>query len=267
MNPIAQASLPIGVFDSGVGGLTVASAIRERLPGESLLYFGDTAHLPYGDKSEAAIQSFSVKITRFLLDRGIKALVIACNSASASAFHLVREFVNHDIPVLNVIDPVVAHVAAQQFAAIGLIATRRTVRSGIYAKKLAEHGRDLKSLETPLLAPMVEEGLVGSEVSQSLLKHYLANPVLQGIDSLILGCTHFPLLAGDIQKQLPALEILDSSKVTASALALELEIQGLLNNSGERKPDRFFVSDYTESFQSMAKAFFGQSLDLEQRVL
>jgi glutamate racemase len=154
-------SAPIGIFDSGIGGLTVAHAITNHLPHESIIYFGDTAHLPYGDKSEAAIQAYSIKIADVLLKRGCKVIVIACNSASSAAYELLKEYVNTQAHVLNVIDPMVDYVATHfQNKKIGLIGTKRTVQSGIYQKKITESkkGIQLSSLATPLLAPMIEEG-------------------------------------------------------------------------------------------------------------
>src|SRR4051812_49030699 len=152
---------PVGVFDSGIGGLTVAHAIRKILPGESMIYFGDTAHLPYGDKSEAAIQAYSIKIADMLLHKGCKVIVIACNSASSAAYELLKEYVHKDVRVINVIDPMVELITTQfSGKKVGLIGTKRTVQSGVYLNKIegAHKNISLKSLATPLLVPMIEEG-------------------------------------------------------------------------------------------------------------
>src|SRR5688572_28103728 len=153
-------SQPIGVFDSGIGGLTVAHAIRNHLPNESMIYFGDTAHLPYGEKSEAAIQAYSVKIADVLLKKRCKVIVIACNSASSAAYELLREYVGKNVRIINVIDPMV-QLVAESFAGkqVGLIGTKRTVQSGVYVRKINELNKNIKvhSLATPLLAPMIEE--------------------------------------------------------------------------------------------------------------
>ena len=153
-------SQPIGVFDSGIGGLTVAHAIRKLLPQESMIYFGDTAHLPYGDKSEAAIQAYSVKIADILVRKGCKVIVIACNSASSAAYELLTEYVRKDIHIINVIDPMVELVLLA-FAGkrVGLIGTKRTVQSDVYSRKIHEGKKNihLNSLATPLLAPMIEK--------------------------------------------------------------------------------------------------------------
>src|SRR5688572_28942509 len=183
-------SSPIGIFDSGIGGLTVAHAIKKALPSEDMIYFGDTAHLPYGDKSEAAIQAYSIKIADILLKKGCKVIVIACNSASSAAYELLKEYVRRDTHIINVIDPMVAYVVDHYPSKnIGLIGTKRTVQSGIYHKKLSELGKNitLHSLATPLLAPMIEEGFFNNQISHEIIAQYLADPTLQNIDALILA--------------------------------------------------------------------------------
>src|SRR5688572_3597282 len=167
---------PIGIFDSGIGGLTVAHAIKKVLPGEHMIYFGDTAHLPYGDKSEAAIQAYSVRIANVLLQKGCKVIVIACNSASSAAYELLKEYVRKDTHIINVIDPMVALVGREfQGKNIGLIGTKRTVQSGVYLKKIQElnKGITLHSLATPLLAPMIEEGFFNNQISHEIIAQYL----------------------------------------------------------------------------------------------
>src|SRR5690606_9790977 len=156
-----KASQPIGIFDSGIGGLTVASAIRRVLPNEQIIYFGDTAHMPYGDKSPEAIKYYSLKIGKFLKEKGCKVIVIACNTASSLGFQDLKDFLGDKLPIFNVIDPVVAYTAAhKEYDRIGVIATKATIRSQVYAKKLEEIIPNIKvhSLATPLLAPMIEEG-------------------------------------------------------------------------------------------------------------
>lgn len=258
---------PIGIFDSGIGGLTVAHAIRTRMPDESLLYFGDTAHLPYGDKSEAAIQAYSVKIAEVLLKRNCKVIVIACNSASSAAYELLREYVHGAVEVINVIDPMVdLIVRTQAHRKVGLIGTKRTIQSGIYASKLAarDAGVELESLATPLLVPMIEEGFFESNISHDIIHTYLGEPRLRDIDALVLGCTHYPLIKREIAAYYKdAIPILDSADVVAEALHQYLMRHGLLN-SGPRRTDHFLVSDYTESFESSTKLFFTEQVHLEQ---
>ena len=263
VNPTA----PIGIFDSGIGGLTVAHALRQRMPNESLLYFGDTAHLPYGDKSEAAIQAYSVKIADVLLKRNCKVIVIACNSASSAAYELLKEYVNHSVEVINVIDPMV-DLVVRKFAgkSVGLIGTKRTVQSGIYDKKIAERkvGIRLETVSTPLLVPMIEEGFFDNRISHDIIHEYLSDPRLTGIEALVLGCTHYPLIKTEIAAFYKnRVTVLDSSEVVAEALWLYLKGAGLLNE-GNRGQDQFLVSDFTESFEASTRLFFTQAVHLER---
>lgn len=263
-------SKPIGIFDSGIGGLTVAHAIRQLLPYEDLIYFGDTAHLPYGDKSEAAIQAYSIKIADVLLRMGCKVIVIACNSASSASYELLKEYVRADTHIINVIDPMVSLVN-ERFRGrdVGLIGTKRTVQSGVYAKKIAEARADitLHSLATPLLAPMVEEGFFNNQISHDIIAQYLSDPALNGIEALILACTHYPLIRSEISAfYKDKIPVLDSAEVVATALEKHLSEQGLLNTTREATY-RFLVSDYTEAFESSARMFFHQSVRLEKHSL
>src|SRR5688572_6958059 len=213
---------PIGIFDSGIGGLTVAHAIKNVLPQENMIYFGDTAHLPYGDKSEAAIQAYSIKIADILLKKGCKVIVIACNSASSASYELLNEYVRRDTHIINVIDPMVEYVVAQYPSKnIGLIGTKRTVQSGIYHQKISGSGKNitLHSLATPLLAPMIEEGFFNNQISHEIIAQYLADPTLQNIDALILACTHYPLIMKEIREYYKGnMTILDSSEVIAQEI-------------------------------------------------
>jgi glutamate racemase len=261
---------PIGIFDSGIGGLTVAHAIKKLLPHESMIYFGDTAHLPYGDKSEAAIQAYSIRIANILLQKGCKVIVIACNSASSAAYELLKEYVRKDTHIINVIDPMVALVT-REFPGknIGLIGTKRTVQSGVYARKIqeADPSITLHSLATPLLAPMIEEGFFNNQISHEIIAQYLSDPILQNIDGLILACTHYPLIKKEIsQFYTGKMTILDSSEVIAHALKNYLQQQDLLNPE-QKAIDNFLVSDYTESFESSARMFFHESVHLEKHQL
>ncbi|HZY80824.1 MAG TPA: glutamate racemase [Cyclobacteriaceae bacterium] len=261
---------PIGIFDSGIGGLTVADAIRQALPHESIVYFGDTAHLPYGDKSEAAIQAYSIKIADVLLRRGCKVIVIACNSASSASYELLREYVRKDAHIINVIDPMVeAVVNGFPHQKIGLIGTKRTVQSGIYGRKIGESnaGITLQTLATPLLAPMIEEGFFNNQISHEIIAQYLADPALEGIEALILACTHYPLIREEILGYYSGkMTVLDSSIVVAEALKRYLEKEHLLN-TGEKHEQHFYVSDYTEAFEAATRIFFGEKVELEKHPL
>jgi glutamate racemase len=257
---------PIGIFDSGVGGLTVAHAIKQILPGESIVYFGDTAHLPYGDKSAESITYYSRKITEFLLNHDSKVVLVACNSASASAFDaLIKEF--HDKTILvDVIDPVVDYLGTRNFRKIGVIGTKRTITSGTYDQKLHEKspGTTVVSLATPLLVPMIEEGFIFDDISNAIIRTYLSNESLAGIEALVLGCTHYPIIRNQISKFFNFnVEVIDSARTVSSILRETLEKKNLLNDSG-RVQDKFFVSDYTLFFEKIARMFFEGEINLKK---
>lgn len=261
---------PIGIFDSGIGGLTVAHAIKKALPSESMIYFGDTAHLPYGDKSEAAIQAYSVRIADVLLKKGCKVIVIACNSASSAAYELLKEYVRKDIHIINVIDPMV-DLVTNQFSGkhVGLIGTKRTVQSGVYARKTEEarKGVTIASLATPLLAPMIEEGFFNNQISHEIIAQYLSDNSLNDIEALILACTHYPLIKKEISEfYKDKMTILDSSEVVATALKKYLQQEDLLNNESNPQ-NHFLVSDYTESFEAAARLFFHEAVHLDKHPL
>lgn len=262
-------SAAIGIFDSGVGGLTVAAALRQKMPQERFIYFGDTRHAPYGDKSKATIVDLSLRITRFLQAQECKAIVIACNSASAMAAEALQERFPA-LPIFNVIDPVVAAVVAQpDWHKVGVIATRATIRSKVYARRLQRQKPDLAvaSVATPLLAAIVEEGFAQSDISRGAIREYLQNPLLADIDSLILGCTHYPLLQGEIEDFFgPRVRVLNSPHWVAEDLARQLALRGLAS-AASAGPDRFLVSEKTKAFQQVARLFFGESLSLEEKRL
>lgn len=265
MNTNHSPAQPIGIFDSGIGGLTVAQAIVKHLPKENLIYFGDTIHLPYGDKSTAAIQAYAVKIAQMLLRQECKMILIACNSASAAAYELVKEYIGEKALVMNVIDPVI-HALKEQHAAkrIGLIGTRQTVNSHIYKKKIdsLNLGIALSSTATNLLASAIEE-FGNHEVIDALLKEYLSHPDLRNIDALLLACTHYPIIKERIlQHYKKPIELIDSSDIVAKAVKKQLEENHLLNANGT-SIKHFYVSDYTDSFAKNAKLFFGDDITLE----
>jgi glutamate racemase len=261
-----NSAAPIGIFDSGIGGLTVAHTITQLLPNENIIYFGDTAHLPYGDKSTAAIQAYSIKICNVLLQQKCKVIVIACNSASAAAYELVREYVGSKAMIINVIDPVVNFIGENFMEkTIGLIGTKQTVGSNIYLRKTNALNQDiqLKSLATPLLAPMIEEGFFNNNISQSIINQYLENPELSGIEALILGCTHYPLIKKQIEGFYhKSVSVLDTAEIVAKYLQKYLSDNQLLNTMNAHIR-HFYVSDYTTSFENSTKLFFGEQIHLE----
>ena len=263
---MTSASQPIGVFDSGIGGLTVANAIVNKLPNEEIIYFGDTAHLPYGDKSADAIRYYCLRISKFLLDQGCKMIVVACNSASSAGYDVLLEFFRDQALFVNVVDPLVSAVAQRGFQKVGVIATKATVQSGIYHKQLHRVSPSLsvESLATPLLAPMIEEGFVHNLASKAILDTYLAHPGFGDIEALLLACTHYPLIRPEIEDYFQhRVEVIDSTKVVADEVASKLAQNDLLNLE-KRRPHRFFVSDYTQSFEETTRLFYGEAIQLEQ---
>ncbi|HVD98342.1 MAG TPA: glutamate racemase [Cytophagaceae bacterium] len=257
---------PIGIFDSGIGGLTVARAVKDLLPNENIIYFGDTAHLPYGDKSAAAIQSYTVKICDLLIKQQCKVILIACNSASSAAYQLAKEYVGSKAKVINVIDPVISFLSERfENKTIGLIGTKRTVRSNVYQKKLDKLNKNiqLRSLATPLLAPMIEEGYFDNTISEQIIQSYLSDPMLQGIEALVLGCTHYPLIKHQIAHYYHgSVEVIDSSHIVAEQLKVYLDKHNLHKPAGGTF-NKFFVSDYTHSFAEATRIFFREEVNLE----
>ncbi len=261
------ASDPIGIFDSGIGGLTVANAIQLVLPNESIIYFGDTAHLPYGDKSPDSIKYYAIRISQFLLKHHAKMIVIACNTASSLAYETVKDFVGGKVPVINVIDPVVETVVAQKnVQKVGVIGTKGTIKSDIYSTKLKAKRKKIEvaSLATPLLAPMIEEGFFNNKISRSIIASYLSNRRLKKIDSLILACTHYPLIKPEIAEYYAnKINIIDSAGVVADHVKHVLKKNHLLSKS-QKPRHHFYVSDFTNSFEESTKNFFKSKIHLEE---
>jgi glutamate racemase len=252
---------PIGIFDSGMGGLTVTKTITEVLPYENIIYFGDTAHMPWGDKSPATIQAYAIRICDFLLEHHCKYIVIACHTASAAALEVIKAHIGNRAQVLNVIDPVINHITHYHFdKKIGLIGTKQTVRSKAYQSRLAclNINIRLQSLATPLLVPLIEEGFAHKAIAEMVIHEYLSHPDLLDIQAIILGCTHYPIIKHHIQayyaKHRPV-EIIDTAALTAALLKQQLSELQLLN--AEQNPKRlFYVSDHSEFFNATANVFF-----------
>ena len=260
-------SQPIGIFDSGIGGMTVAQAIRKALPNERFIYFGDTAHLPYGDKSPERIRHYAARITQYLLEKKCKAIVIACNTASAHAFKTVCDIAGPDVPVINVIDPVAIYVA-QKFTKkrIGVIGTKGTIASRVYVHRIEKLNKSLKVISnaTPLLASMIEEGFYNNKISQTIINSYLSKPNFKNIDALILACTHYPLIRKEIDLYYKKkIEIIDNGEVAAQTLRIELEKRNILSTKPAKSKDLFVISDYTEAFEVSTKIFFGEKVALK----
>ena len=270
------ASLKIGVFDSGVGGLTVLRALLTAMPDADYLYLGDTARLPYGSKSRATIARYAISSTRFLLEQGANFLVIACNTASALALPEIRETANKfnlnvGIPVLGVVDTgACAADAHSKTRDILVIATAATVASHAYTVAAKAHG--LRALEKacPLLVPLVEEGWIDHPVTEQVVDIYL-NELLRGAaeaqlspDTLVLGCTHYPLLRDVIRRAVPpAIAVIDSAEVTAQQAREQLAALGLLPEAvtNPNPQCRFFATDSTDKFKLLGARFLGRPIE------
>lgn len=254
---------PIGVFDSGLGGLTVFKALARRLPRENLIYFGDTAHVPYGSKSKEAVTRYSVDVARFLSKQGIKALVVACNTSSALALPAIEKAAK--VPVIGVVDAgaIAAADAAPASAGaikrVGVIGTEATINSGAYVRAVRRHLPSAKvvSVACPLFVPLVEEGWWNDAVTRQVAQRYLAP--LKKVDTLILGCTHYPVIKGTIAKVLPKVRLVDSAEETAKRTEAALAGFGLLRPSG-KGAHRFFVSDAPERFLKLSSRFLGRAV-------
>jgi glutamate racemase len=264
-----KVSGPIGIFDSGLGGLTVASAVRKLLPEETIIYFGDTAHLPYGDKSHEAILSYSKKITDFLLLHKCGIILAACNTVSATVWNDLDNYTGNRAKTVNVIDPVVKRVSESNSGmSIGVIGTKNTINSGAYPAKLKKliPDAEVSSLATPLLVPMIEEGFVFDDISNSIIKAYLSNKTLRGIQTLILGCTHYPIISDQIRNYYDnRVDVVDSALIVAQYVRSIVDQQG--HEAGQKSivsKDRFFVSDLTEYFGKIAQTFFEKQIHLEK---
>jgi len=264
-------SQPIGIFDSGAGGLTVASAVKKMLPNEKIIYFGDTAHLPYGDKSFETVKKYALRITDFLLGKNCKLILIACNTASAAAYEAVRERAEKKALVLNVIDPATEFVAEKnELKKVGVIGTKGTVSAGIYTKKInnINSDKEVVSLATPLLVPLIEEGFIYDNISNAVIKEYLSNDKLNNIDALILACTHYPVIKNQIRKFYNfKTTVIDSSEVVARKLKEVLTENNLLNKENILPEHEFYVSDYTDFFETLAEMFFDEKIKLQKKYL
>ncbi|MBC9073934.1 glutamate racemase [Thauera sp. CAU 1555] len=264
-----DASRPIGVFDSGVGGLTVVRALMERLPLENIVYFGDTARVPYGVKSVATIEHFTGQIVDYLLGQQVKMLIVACNTMAAVAAHVVKARAG-DIPVLDVIEAgAQAAVRDSGLRGIGVIGTPTTVNSNAYARRMhqLDPGVRVYSQACPLFVPLVEEGWLDHPVTRLTAQEYLKPVLAEEVDSLVLGCTHYPLLKPLLKDVVgEGVRLVDSATTTAELAALRLHELGLASR-GERPADyRFVVTDVPLRFQTIGERFLGRSLGRVERL-
>ena len=261
---------PVGVFDSGIGGLTVVRELLRQLPHEHLVYFGDTARVPYGNKSPETVRRYSREILAFLRERGVKMVVVACNTASAHALEDLQRV--SPVPVEGVVGPGArAAVRASRSGRIGVIGTAGTMKSDAYARAIRALAPQATVVQQacPLFVPLVEEGWLDHPVTRLVAREYLTPLVGQGMDTLVLGCTHYPLLKPLLHEVLgPGIALIDSAEETARAVAAELSGSGLENDRGARADVRFVVSDAPEQFERVGAAFLGERVrDVETVVL
>jgi glutamate racemase len=255
-------SKPIGVFDSGIGGLTVVRALTQRLPYENIVYFGDTARVPYGPKSPQVVRDYAAQDVDFLLSKDVKMVVIACNTVSAVALDVVQKHAK--MPVIGVILPgAMAAVAATKRKRVGIIGTRATVNSNAYTHAVRQLDGDVEvfARECPLFVPLAEEGWIDHKVTDAVAKEYLFPLKQEKIDTLILGCTHYPILKKAITVAVDGgVTLIDSGEATAFEVERVLDERGFRNPSNERPNLQFYVSDIPAKFTEIGERFLGQRM-------
>jgi len=248
----------IGIFDSGIGGLTVAKEINKQLPNENIIYFGDTAHLPYGNKSEKSIIDFSVKNVEFLISKGVKIIVVACNTSTSVAIkYLQKKFKNIDI--IGVINPgSKAAINSTQTNKIGVIGTFRTVKTSAYKKSIIKLSAKNKVYQQacPLFVPIIEENFNNKKIISEIIEEYLKPIIDKKIDTLVLGCTHYPLLKKQIKQIYKEITIVDSAKETAKEVKQIISSKNIKNNTNISGKVSIFLNDQSESFEIITKKLF-----------
>lgn len=261
-------SQPIGIFDSGLGGLTVLKELSQRFPTESFLYLGDIARLPYGNKSPETIRRYGIQILEWLKAQNVKALIIACNSAS-SVFLGEKEF--EGIPLLNVIEPGASAATKTGHKKIAVLGTSATIRSHAYRETLKKMSPDTETLEIacPLFVPLVEEGIVNDEITRLTIERYLSPVKQQKIQTVILGCTHYPLLKNDLRMALgEGVELIESGEVLSEQLEYLFQLRKLNKSHGDTRSVRVCITDLTDHFERLAYELMGsQGIDSLERVI
>lgn len=255
-------SRAIGLFDSGVGGLTVSRVVNKILPAEAIIYYGDTAHVPYGQRSAEELLGFADKIVSFLAGQGVKYIIFACNTNSALSLPVLAK--KYPLPMIGLIKPGVAEaLQVTRNGRVGVIATEATVRSGAYEKEIKRQNSSIEvySQAAPLLVPLVEAGELDTPAVAAAVRQYLAPLRQAGIDTLILGCTHYPFLAGLMAQEIgPGVQLVDPAMSTVREAAGEMSRLGLLSPSGICPEHRFFVSGDPQVFQNIARQILGKDV-------
>ncbi|MFA5146782.1 MAG: glutamate racemase [Candidatus Omnitrophota bacterium] len=260
---------PIGVFDSGVGGLTVVAGLERILPGEDIIYFGDTARVPYGTKSKETVTKFSVENVEFLMEHNVKLVVVACNTASSLSLDFLKRCFK--VPVTGVIEPGARGAASvTRNNRVGVIGTNATVSSGSYEKAIRRINPRISfyGQSCPLFVPLVEEGWTGKKVTREIAALYLSALRKKGIDTLILGCTHYPLLKDVIKDVMgKGVLLIDSAREVAMEAKDILDAGGILNRSGKTGRYKFFVSDEPARFVKMGERFLRKRIECAKRAV
>lgn len=261
-NPV-NSDAPIGIFDSGVGGLTVVRAIERRLPNESLIYLGDTARVPYGTRSVATVERYALEDLAFIQSKNVKAIVIACNTISALAANLLRE--QSPVPVIGVIRAGARRaIEMTRSGYVGVIATKGTIASGAYERAMRSMRSDIETISRacPLFVPLAEEGWAGHPATKMIAEEYLAEIRASRVDTLVLGCTHYPLLRPIIEQVMgDHICYVDSGEAVADVVAEMMSEQGLLRTANEPRTEEFYVTDSDSSFRRVAESFLGRPLE------
>lgn len=255
-------SNPIGIFDSGIGGLTVVKSVKSFLPNEKIIYFGDTARVPYGSKSNSTVIKYSIQNTKFLLKRNVKIIVVACNTASSVALNELRN--NFNLPIIGMIEPgAKAALAESKNGKIGVIGTEATINNKAYSKTLNFLDSKVKVIEKacPLFVPLAEEGMINHKATFLIAEEYLSIMKENKIDTLILGCTHYPILKETIQKVVgKKVKLIDSGSAASTEVEAYLKGRGLRNLSNQMCKDEFYVSDVPQKFKQIAERFLGREI-------
>ncbi|MGD8780008.1 MAG: glutamate racemase [Ignavibacteria bacterium] len=259
---------PIGIFDSGIGGLTVVKRIEQLLPGEDMVYFGDTARVPYGSKSNSTVIEYSIQNTIFLMRKNVKMIVVACNTASSVAVDTLRKYFN--IPFISMIEPG-SDIALRETKnnRIGVVGTNATINNRAYSKDLLKKNGDLFVAEKacPLFVPLAEEGWLDHEASEIIAKEYLSDLTEKEIDTLILGCTHYPVLTGVIQKVVGEnVKLIDSGFASSRKVKEYLTNHDMLNEKALNGKHEFYVSDVPSKFKEIAERFLGREIENLQKI-
>lgn len=257
---------PIGIFDSGIGGLTVAKTLEQELPHEQLIYFGDTAHMPYGDKTAAEILDFSKNIVEFLIRKKVKIIIIACNSASSVAAGSLRNEYWKQVEIMGVIRPVIKSIVERNIGKLGIIGTQATIQSNIYPDIFNEYDGQISIYQkaTPLLAPMIEAGMAGSDEMHAILTSYLSDINFADKEAILLACTHYPLIKDMVDTYFQHSKvILDNATPLADELKNYLHEKNLLAESKEQ-PNEFYVSRYSPHFEKTIRTFYRQTIEVKE---